>query len=115
MTQAIKTFNDYKREISYAKEWKEKIGQHYAGGGGGTGEIRTLEVKAVVYHQYANGDTNYHDMPTELAIALAQVVKARAGELLNLAMERMESRRIELAKAATDEHARLMQEAGIEA
>lgn len=103
----------FKRELDKANRWFSLIGAEYAGGGGGTGQLRSIDVEAVVYHQAYNGAPNYHDIPEELKRALNSAVRANAKMLFSQAFEALEEKRKALAADALAEHGRLMDEAGI--
>lgn len=113
MSDTIKAYREKVRDVEQAKEWAGLIGSPYKGGGGGIGRIVSLDVTSQVYHQYSNGANNYHTIPKGLAASLASVIKADADSLLKRAVAHLEIQQTSLAQKARDEHAALMQEAGI--
>lgn len=115
MSDTIKAYREKVRDVEQAKEWVGLIGSPYLGGGGGIGHIVSLAIAGEVYHhQHSNGATNYHHIPNGLAASLASVIKSDADSLLKRAMAHLELQRTTLAQKARDEHAALMQEAGID-
>lgn len=110
---AIDEYRKHKEAMRHAEHWAALIGRRYHCGGGGIGEVKSVEVDATVYHQEYDGATNYHAVPQGLRLALQSRIKAAFRDLLREALSDMEEERIKLAEAAHAEHAKLMAEAGL--
>ena len=118
MSTKIENYNTAKRQQVACKEWVALIGNEYRGGGGGIGELRSLHLKngdayPTVYHQYRDGATNYHPMPSGLAPHLEAAIKARFGELVADALKRQDAELKAAAEDAVKEHGDLLRAAGL--
>lgn len=108
--------NDYqklKAELGYAEGWLSLIGTPYSGGGGGIGAVHEMIASATVYSQAYNGAKNYHEIPDGLKKMLSEIVREKQKELFAEALIRLKAKCDALAKQAVDEHAVLLQEAGL--
>lgn len=119
MASKIDVYKDMKRAASQCREWASLIGSRYNGGGGGIGRLHSFRIAMgdaapTVYHQYSDGATNYHGMPSELQRHLEDAIKARFVELLSDALERQEKELKAAADAAVKEHGELLKAAGLE-
>lgn len=120
MGTMIQQYQGAKREHDECAAWAALIGSPYRGGGGGVGELKSLqlmkgEASPTVYHQYSDGAKNYHQMPAALAPHLEAAIKARFGELLADALERQKAALKKAAEEAVKEHGELLKAAGIAA
>jgi len=99
---AIKEYIQAKRDIANAKRWEDLIGSPYHGGGGGIGKVTAATtVKMEIYHQYSNGDTNYHAPPNEhLAACICKVVTNMGSTIIAKAIAIMEQELAQKAAAA---------------
>ena len=118
MVTMIQQYQGAKREHDYCAAWASLIGNKYHGGGGGIGQLSSLqlmkgEASPTVYHQHSDGAKNYHHMPAALAPHLEAAIKARFGELLADALERQKDALKQAAEAAVKEHGELLKAAGI--
>ena len=114
----IDDFKTAKRDVVEAKTWAAKIGDKYYGGTSGKGELGSIvkaQVGLTVYHQYSDGDNNYHESPAGLNEALQEVLKRRHTALIEEAIADLERKAEAAAKLAVAEHAALLAEAGLEA
>lgn len=110
----IDNYNKFNERARWALSWASLIGDRYRGGGGGIGKLHSLKIEAVVYHQYSNGAKNYHDAPELMQQKLAEVIIEQFPMLLQLAKDRIEAERQNLAEQALQEHRKLIAEAGLE-
>jgi len=118
MKTMIQKYQDDKHEHADCSAWAAMIGTAYRGGGGGVGELRSLqlmkgEASPTVYYQYNDGAKNYHQMPASLAPHLEAAIKARFGELLSDALRRQAVALKVAAAKAVEEHAEMLQAAGL--
>ena len=107
-----------KRNVVEAKTWAGKIGDKYYGGTSGKGALGSIvkaQVGLTVYHQYSDGNKNYHDSPAGLNEALQAVIKRHHAALIEEAIADLERKAEAAAKLAVAEHAALLAEAGLEA
>ena len=116
----IEQYNAAKREQAACQRWAALIGARYMGGGGGFGKLTSLrlmqgESSPTIYHQERDGATNYHNMPSALAVHLEAAIKAKFGELLADALAMQEVAVKAAAEDAVKEHARLLEAAGLAA
>ena len=114
----IDYFKTAKRDVAEAKTWAGKIGDKYYGGTSGKGELGSIvkaQVALTVYHQYSDGDKNYHDSPAGLNEALQAVIKRHHAALIEEAIADLELKAEAAAKLAVAEHAALLTEAGLAA
>lgn len=120
MGTLIQQYQGAKREHDDCAAWAALIGAPYRGGGGGVGELKSLqlmkgEASPTVYHQYSDGARNYHHMPAALAPHLEAAIKARFGELVADALARQGMALKAAAAEAVKEHGELLQAAGLAA
>jgi hypothetical protein len=118
MATKIEQYNAAKREQQECLTWASLIGDKYHGGGGGIGELRSLklakgEESPTVYHQFSDGDTNYHKMPASLSPFLEDAIKASFGVLLADALKRQELSLKDAAAEAVKAHGELLRAAGL--
>ena len=112
----IDDFKTAKRDVVEAKTWAGKIGDKYYGGTSGKGELGSIvkaQVGLTVYHQYSDGDKNYHESPEGLNAALQTVIKRHHAALIEEAIGELERKAEAAAKLAVAEHAALLAEAGL--
>lgn len=120
MGTMIEQYQGAKREHEECAAWAALIGAPYRGGGGGVGELKSLqlmkgEASPTVYHQSSDGAKNYHPMPAAMAPHLEAAIKARFADLLADALERQQEALKQSARAAVNEHAELLMAAGLDA
>jgi len=120
MSKKIDQYKAANREANDCARWAALIGDRYHGGGGGIGELRRFSIASgeavpTVYHQYSDGATNYHQMPTALQPHLEAAIKANFQLLLADALERQEKAVKACAAEALKEHADLLEAAGLSA
>ena len=114
MPSKIEQYNAAKIDQSRCLSWSSLIGSPYRGGGGGVGTLQPLKLPDfVVYHQYSDGDKNYHVMPAALEKHLEAVIKERFSELLADALTRQDVALMLSAAEALVEHDDLMRAAGL--
>ena len=114
----IEQYKTAKREANESEKWAALIGAEYHGGGGGIGSLRSFSIASgeagpTVYHQYRNGDNNYHVMPSSLRPHLEAAIKDAFPSLLADALNRQEEAVKAIAAEAVKEHAELLDAAGI--
>ena len=116
----IDQYKAAKQEANESARWAALIGDRYYGGGGGIGRLHRFsiaggEASPTVYHQYGNGDTNYHPMPAALRPHLEAAIMAAFPALLSDALIRQAEAVKAIASEAAQEHAELLKAAGISA
>lgn len=111
---AIENLKKLQRDYEDAQAWLGLIGSPYCGGGGGVGELKAVDMTAVVYHQPSDGATNYHDIPKILAQEIAALLKNQFTDVSAQAMKNLSQKINEARIQAIKEHESLLREAGIE-
>lgn len=106
----IERLIEAQRTLKKCEEWRAMIGSPYRGGGGGIGKIVNVTLSAQVYHQYSDGATNYHAMPSEIASLVAAQLNAA---MIDAALEVMRANVQALAAEAVVEHGEMMKAAGL--
>ena len=109
----IERFNEKKRQLGYAKALVSLIGKEYHGGGGGIGKVVRATASICVYHQYSNGDTNYHDSDGAFNTYLANSLIKNQGKIIGDAIAAFEADCQALAAEALKDHEQLMADAGL--
>lgn len=106
-------YRKFQGEMQYAAHWAAMLGKRYHGGGGGIGKLTRVIVKPELYFQHSDGATNYHEAPEGLCRFLAAEITKDFPRLLANAQAAMDAQKAEMAAAATEEHAKLMKDAGL--
>lgn len=114
MSSKFDEFQNISRNLKHAEEWFALHGAEYHGGGG-IGKFVNVGLTADIYHQWGNGDTNYHHIPNSAAKdAINKAVVKRMAEIVIDAIEIMRQDKQKAAAAALEER-KVLEEAAIEA
>lgn len=111
---AIEAYKRYKLATAQSREWAQKLGRPYRGGGGGVGTVHEVDIGVTLHYQHSNGDQNYHKSACEFDNALATVITKHAPALFEEALGHMNEHLKMLAKRAVDEIAGIVKDAGID-
>jgi hypothetical protein len=101
---ALDRYRSAKFALSDATHAANKIGAKYAGGGGGTGEIREIVASICIYHQASDGAANYHKDNKPLNAALSRAAMEIGPSLVRRAIELLEADVAAAKQAAADEY-----------
>lgn len=113
MSSKFDEFQNISRNLAQAEEWFALHGSPYHGGGGGIGKFINVRLSVDIYHQYGNGDRNYHDVPNDAArVAINKAVEKRMADIVRDAIEIMRQDKQKAAAAALEER-RALEEAAI--
>jgi hypothetical protein len=109
----IDEYKKAKRVKRDAEKWISLIGREYRGGGGGIGGLRSVSVKAEIYHQEYNGATNYHSIPADLAPYIDRVVLRMFPAIFIEALAAVDASITDLAKQSLAEYKEQLEAEGL--
>lgn len=112
MSEAVNKLELMRLVEREAKQWKQKVGTPYRGGGGGAGKIMPCQFSVEVYYQETDGAKNYHGLPDMLRRCVSEEIDSRITELIEAGERRLAEKKREAMEAAKAEYDKLISEMG---
>lgn len=115
MATSVEKYRHYKWALQNAREWAQKLGKPYNGGGSGVGAVYEVEFGMTLHYQQNDGDQNYHKSTVEFDKAMATVITKHAPALIAEALDVMAEELKVRAKYAVEEVRAMVEDSGISA
>jgi len=106
-----------KHKYSESLNWFKLIGARYEGGGGGYGNLRSVDFtvnRLEIYHQAYNGGIGYHQIPEGLKHYMVKAIAIHGEKLIKTAIELQHSDLKTVAAKAAAEYKEILEIAGIQ-